>query len=243
MIRDLPDTAIPIPRSEWTVGDAAAHLAFTNLGLAMMARGLQIPYGDGTREGLADANEVALEGFGERDAGVLAKKIVDGARMVFVEAAAQPPDRVCFTPMGPMDVDGLTSYLLVHQVMHGSAIATALGAPWPFQPDDVELMWPFIAHVVPRVVRPEASAGLTACFELHFGEGFGFAVMFDDGELTLARSPSRPVECRLSADPQTLLLVLVKILTAEEAFEGGDLTISGPRAELGTTLIDLFNIP
>jgi uncharacterized protein (TIGR03083 family) len=243
MVRDLPDTAIPIPRSEWTVGEAAAHLAFTNLGLAMMARGLQIPYGDGTRQGLAEANEVALEGFGERDACVLAQRILDGAHMVFAEAAAQPPDRVCFTPMGPMDVDGLTSYLLVHQAMHGSAIATALGAPWPFDPEDVVLMWPFISHVIPRVVRAGAAAGLTACFEMQFGEGFGFAVMFDGGELTVARSPSRPVDCRLSADPQTLFLVLVRILPIEEAVRSGDLTISGPRAELGTTLIDLFNIP
>ena len=243
MIRDLPDRAIPIPRSEWTVCDAAAHLAFTNLGLAMMARGLEIPYGDGTREGLAEANEVALEGFGERDASVLAQRIVAGAHMVFAEAAVQPPDRVCFTPMGPMNIDGLTSYLLVHQAMHGSAIATALQAPWPFDPDHVELMWPFIAHVVPRVVRSEAAAGLTACFELQFGENFGVAVMFDEGELTIARSPSRPVDCRLSADPQTLFLVLVKILPTGEAVERGDLTISGPRAELGTMLIDLFNIP
>src|SRR5713226_5378411 len=100
MVRGLPDMNLPIPNSEWTVGEAAAHLAFTTLGMAMMARGLVIPYGDGTREGLALANEVALEGFSERDGAVLADRMVEATAMLFDEAAAQPPDRICTTPMG-----------------------------------------------------------------------------------------------------------------------------------------------
>ena len=43
MVRDLPDVNIPIPNSEWRVSEAAAHLAYANLGMAMMARGLAIP--------------------------------------------------------------------------------------------------------------------------------------------------------------------------------------------------------
>lgn len=243
MIRDLRDPTVPIPRSEWTVGEAAAHLAFANLGMAMMARGLEVPYGDGTREGLAEANAVSLEGFGERRLRVLADKIVDGARMVFAEAAAQSPDRVCFTPMGPMDVGALTSYLLVHQSMHGAAIAAALGAPWPFDPEHVELMWPFIAHAAPRMLSPEGAAGLSARFELHFGKVLTLAVRIDDGRLEMARSSSGPVDCHLAADPQTLFLVLIKVVPTEEALERGDLAVTGPRAELGPRLVDLLSVP
>src|SRR5713226_786431 len=102
MVRGLPDMNLPIPNSEWTVGEAAAHLAFANLGMAMMARGLEIPYGDGTRAGLQEANAVALEGFTERDGAVLADRMVAAVGMVFEEARVQPPDRVCVTPMGRM---------------------------------------------------------------------------------------------------------------------------------------------
>lgn len=243
MVRHLRGTDIRIPRSDWTVGDAAAHLAFTTLGMAMMARGLEIPYGDGTREGLAVANEVALEGFSERDGAELAQRIVEGARMVFDEAAVQPPDRVCATPMGAMPLDGLLAYLLMHQAMHGSAMATAVDAPWPFDAEDVALMWPFLEHVLPRIVAEEAAAGVTTCYELHFGDVLGFAMMFDSGRLTVAPNAARPADCILGADPQSLLLIIAKVITVEDAIKDAQLQLSGPRAELGFTLPDLLNMP
>ena len=236
MVRDIPDVNIRIPHSEWRVGEAAAHLAFANLGMAMMARGLEIPYGDGTREGLAVANELALEGFTERDGAVLADRMVAGARMVFDEARVQPPDRTCPTPMGPMPVATLTSYLAVHEAMHGSAIATAVGAPWPFDPE-------FISYVMPRVVDPVQVAGVTACYELHFGDAFTCALMIDDGSVEPALQPSRPPDCIVSGDAHALFLVIVRVLTMQGAVEAGDLRLSGPNPELGLRMADFFNIP
>ena len=243
MVRDLPDVNIPIPNSEWRVSEAAAHLAFANLGMAMMARGLEIPYGDGTREGLAVANAVALEGFTERDGAILADRMVAAARMVFDEARVQPPDRICPTPMGRMPVATLTSYLAVHEAMHGSAIATAAGAPWPFDPGHVPLMWPFISYVLPRVTDAVQMAGLTACFELRFGDVFTCALMVQNGTVEPALTPSRPPDCIVAGDAQSLFLVIVKIFTMQDAVDAGDITLSGPRPDLGLRLPDLFNIP
>lgn len=243
MVRDLPDLNIPIPNSEWLVGEAAAHLAFATLGMAMMARGLEIPYGDGTREGLQEANAVALEGFSERDAAVLADRLMAGVGMVFDEARVQPPDRICVTPMGSMPVATLTSYLAVHGAMHGSAIATALNAPWPFEAEHLPLMWPFISHVLPRVTAHAEIAGVTACFELHFGDALIAAIMIDDGSVTTALTPSRPPDCIVSGDAQVLFLVMVKILTMRDAVDAGDLTLSGPKPEQGLKMADYFNIP
>lgn len=243
MVRDTPDVNIQIPHSEWRVGEAAAHLAFANLGMAMMARGLEIPYGDGTREGLAVANEIALEGFTEREGAVLADRMVAGARMVFAEARAQPPDRICATPMGPMPVATLTSYLAVHEAMHGSAIATAVGAPWPFDPEHLPMMWPFIAYVMPKVVDPVELAGVTACYELQFGDAFTCALMIDDGEVVPALRPSRAPDCVVSGDAHTLLLVIVRVLTMKDAVDAGDLRLSGPNPGLGLRMADFFNIP
>lgn len=90
MIRDLTDTSIRIPHSQWTVGEAAAHLAYTSVGMAIIVRGIEVEHGDGTRKGLAEANAVSLEGFTEREGAVLADRIVEGARVCLAEAAAQP---------------------------------------------------------------------------------------------------------------------------------------------------------
>ena len=243
MVRDLPDVNIPIPNSEWRVSEAAAHLAYANLGMAMMARGLEIPHGDGTREGLAVANAVALEGFTERDGAVLADRMVAAARMVFDEARVQPPDQICPTPMGRMPVATLTSYLAVHEAMHGSAIATAVGAPWPFDPEHVPLMWPFISYVLPKTVDVVQVAGLTACFELRFGDAFTCALMVLNGSVEPALTPSMPPDCIVSGDAHTLFLVLVKVFTMQEALDAGDIALSGSRPDLGLRLPDLFNIP
>ena len=243
MVRDLPDVSIPIPNSEWRVSEAAAHLAYANLGMAMMARGLEIPHGDGTREGLAVANALSLEGFTERDGAVLADRMVAGATMVFDEARVQPPDRICPTPMGRMPVETLTSYLVVHEAMHGSAIATAVGAPWPFEPEHVLLMWPFISYVLPKVCDVVQMAELAACFELRFGDVFTCALMVQNGTVEPALTPSRPPDCIVAGDAQSLFLVIVKIFTMQDAVDAGDITLSGPRPDLGLQLPDLFNIP
>jgi hypothetical protein len=243
MVRDLPDVNIWIPHSEWRVSEAAAHLAYANIGMAMMARGLEIPHGDGTREGLAIANEIALEGFTERDGTVLADRMVAAARMVFDEARAQPPDRICPTPMGPMPVETLTSYLVVHEAMHGSAIASAVGAPWPFDPEHVARMWPFLSYVLPRVADVREIGGLTACFELHFGDVLRCALMMNDGVVSMALTPTRPADCIVAGNAQSLFLVMVKVLTMQGAVDAGDIALSGPRPDLGLRLPDFFNVP
>ncbi|MFE3150459.1 maleylpyruvate isomerase family mycothiol-dependent enzyme [Streptomyces sp. NPDC059218] len=76
VLRGAADTSVPVPRSEWTVGEAAAHLAQANELMADIAAGRERRYGDGTPQSLAAANERALAEFGERAAGPLAELIV-----------------------------------------------------------------------------------------------------------------------------------------------------------------------
>jgi hypothetical protein len=145
--------------------------------------------------------------------------------------------------MGRMPVATLTSYLAVHEAMHGSAIATAVGAPWPFDPEHLPLMWPFLAYVLPKVVDVVEVAELTACFELRFGDVFTCALMIGAGSVEPDMTPSRPPDCIVSGDAQSLFLVLVKVLTMQGAVDAGDITLSGPRPDLGLRLPGLFNIP
>ncbi len=69
LLSGAADTGIAVPGSEWTVGEAAAHLAQANELMADIAAGRERRHGDGTPQGLAAANALALAGFAERGAG------------------------------------------------------------------------------------------------------------------------------------------------------------------------------
>jgi uncharacterized protein (TIGR03083 family) len=246
MVRDLSDTAIPIPRSEWTVGEAAAHLAYTNIGLAIMARGVFIPYADGTRAGFAEANAAALEGYTDRDGPLLAGRIVDGARSFVAEAAAQPPGGTYETPMGSMDLDTFAAYVLTHNLMHGCQIADALGAPYPFEPEHAAMVWRFLAHGIRVMFREEAAAELVpagACITITVGDVVSGALVFGDGTVRVESGVAGEADCHLSADPLTFFRVMLQLVDVTDAVEQGGLRISGSRPELGALLPSLYEVP
>ncbi|HEY8200375.1 MAG TPA: maleylpyruvate isomerase N-terminal domain-containing protein [Actinomycetota bacterium] len=243
MIAELADTGVPIPRSEWTVGEAAAHLAYTNIGLAIMARGLFIPYADGTRAGFAEANANALEGYTDRDGALLAGRIVDGVRAFVAEAAAQPPGGTYQTPMGTMDLDTFAAYVLTHNLMHGCQIADALAAPFPFQPEHAAMVWRFLTHAVPLMFNEQAGRDLEACVELTVEGAFSGVLVFGGGRVTLEPSAPGAIDCHLSADPLTFFRVMLQLTNVPDAVAEGGLRISGPRPELGAMLPSLFEVP
>ena len=105
------------------------------------------------------------------------------------------------------------------------------------------MMWPFISYVMPRVVDPVQVAGVTACYELHFGDAFTCALMIDDGSVEPALQPSRPPDCIVSGDAHALFLVIVRVLTMKDAVDAGELRLSGPNPGLGLIMADFFNIP
>lgn len=69
LLRGAPDTGAPVPGLTWTVGEVAAHLAQANALMAEVAAGCTHRHGDGTPQGIAEANERALAAYGERAAG------------------------------------------------------------------------------------------------------------------------------------------------------------------------------
>lgn len=241
MVRDLPDTNIPIPGSEWTVGEQAAHLAYTNVGLAIMARGLFIPYADGTREGFREANADSLDGYPDRDGALLAGRIVEGARAFVAEAAAQPPGEMYQTPMGTMDLDTFRAYVLTHNLMHGCAMADGLGLPSPFEPRHAALVWPFLAHALPLMLHEDA--GLEGTIELTVEGCFSAALVLGGGTARVEDAAPGQVDCHLSADPLTFFRVILRMQAVDDAVRRGTLRLTGPRPELGAQLPDHLEVP
>ncbi|MFI1660025.1 maleylpyruvate isomerase family mycothiol-dependent enzyme [Streptomyces sp. NPDC020472] len=198
---------LPVPRSTWTVGEAAAHLAQANALMADLAAGHERPYGDGTPGSLAEANERALAGFGERSPGPLAEMITERAAAFLAGVEERDPAERLSTPLGPMGPAVLGSYLLTHMLGHGYDLALALGRPHMLDAHRVGLTLPFMIEAMPRVADPAAVAGLTASFAVRLRGGPGFGVTVTDGAVRTGHEPPARPDCTILTEPVAFLLL------------------------------------
>ncbi|MEU2238357.1 maleylpyruvate isomerase family mycothiol-dependent enzyme [Streptomyces sp. NPDC018338] len=198
---------LPVPRSTWTVGEAAAHLAQANALMAEIADGRERPYGDGTPGSLAEANERALASFAERDPAPLADMIAAQAEAFLVAVERRDPAEALTTPLGTMTPAVLGSYLLTHMLGHGYDLALALGRPHMLDVRRVVLTLPFMLAAMPKVADPAAVAGLTARFAVRLRGGPAFGVTITDGDVRVDREPPARPDCTVLTEPVAFLLL------------------------------------
>lgn len=243
LVEPVVDTSVPLPRSEWTVGEAAAHLAWAQETFTRILRGEAVQHGDKTPEGLAEANAVVLNRYTERGGARLAELIVEWTRAYVQSVAGAPSDLAVPTPMGTMNVDTCSAYMLTHLMMHGAPIAEALHKSNPFGPAEVEQSLAFITYVMPAIVDEEAARGFSACYDVRFRRGPRLAFMFDDGQLTIASAPTRRVDCHISADPVAFLLVGSGMVGQWGQIARGRLMTWGRKPWLALKFTGLFHPP
>ncbi|MFG2522309.1 maleylpyruvate isomerase family mycothiol-dependent enzyme [Streptomyces sp. NPDC048527] len=243
LLRSCADTAVPIPGAQWTVGEAAAHLMVANELMAGLAEGRQLPYGDGTPESLAEANAASLAAFTERDGAVLADGIVRHAHAFNEAACLRPADEPTLTPLGPMDLATLGSYLLTHILGHGYDIAVALRRPHMVDRERVELTLPFLTLAMPRVVDKRAAAGHDGCYQLRVRGGSRFAVTFADGVATVSAEPPRRPDCTIEAEPVTFFLLALGRCSPTRAIARGKILAWGRKPWRAPGFPTLFRAP
>jgi uncharacterized protein (TIGR03083 family) len=243
MIRPLADTTIPVPGSDWTVGETANHVAMAGQLYVDLAGGAPRVHGDGTREGLAAANAEALATDPERRADVLADAVVTRTRTFLDTVDARPPGQSVLTPAGKMDMDTLVPYALTHTLMHACGLARALGEKPPIRRDHVGLMLPFLAVAMENYVRKDKTKDLTASFLLRLRGGPKVAVTFDKGALSIGTQPPRRVDCHISADPVALFLVATGMRKQWGPIATGKLTTWGTKPWLALQFVGFFATP
>jgi uncharacterized protein (TIGR03083 family) len=243
LIGALPTADIAIPSADWTVAEAAAHLAMANELMATIAASTPATYGDGTKAGLASANAQSLSENTERDPAVLAQRIA-GQAAAFLEAArVRPAAEVVDTPMGPMPLGVFSCYLLAHMLSHGNAIAAALRQPPIVRAQHVELILPFIRTTMPRLVDRTAVRDLSACYELRLRGITRLSVVFTDGVATVSDTPQRPVDCTISVDPLSFFLLSTGLSGQWPLIARGKLRAWGCRPWLAFRFLGFFAIP
>ena len=248
LLNSASDTTVPVPDSEWTVGEAAAHLALANELMADLAAGHERPYGDGTPQSLAAANAQSLAAFGQRDAEPLASMIteqadafLDAAERVAGEESAAGPALV--TPLGPMDRSVLASYLLTHMLGHGYDLARALKRPHMIDRDRVALCMPFMLSVMPRVVDTAAIAGPAVHYAIRLRGGTAFGVSPGDGAVQVSPTPMERPDCTILIEPVTFLLIALGRRNPWRAIGQGQVLAWGRKPWLAPRFPTLFTAP
>ena len=243
MIRPLPDTAIPIPGADWTVGETANHVAMAGQLFVDLANGIPRVHGDMTKEGMAAANAGWLARDPERRADRLADAIVSKTQAFLDLVEGRPATQPVLTPAGKMDMETLVSYALTHTLMHACAIAPALRKPLPVTRAHVNLMMPFLTVGMENFVLKEKTKNLTACFLLHLRGGPQVAVTFDTGVLRLDTKPPRRVDCHIVADPVALFLVAMGLKKQWGPIATGKLMTWGTKPWLALQFVGFFATP
>ncbi|MFD8717135.1 maleylpyruvate isomerase family mycothiol-dependent enzyme [Streptomyces sp. NPDC059629] len=238
------DTSAAVPGSEWTVGEAAAHLALANELMADLAQGRERPYGNGTPQSLAAANAESLAVFGERRAEPLAAMITAQAGRCVDALAATADGPAPVTPLGPMDRSVLGSYLLTHMLGHGYDLARALRRPHMVDAERVGWCMPFILSVMPAVADRSVTAGLTARYTIRLrGGDSAFGVTLTDGTVHVAPEPQERPDCTIVIDPVAFLLIALGRRNPWLAMARGQVLAFGRRPWLGPRFPALFVAP
>jgi uncharacterized protein (TIGR03083 family) len=250
LLRALPTSDLPIPGSEWTVRDTAAHLTSYCPIYSEIANGvtspIQGPTDDGValRDLLAIVSRQLLSDIPETDPTRLADLVLEGARRLIDTTAGRAPDqRVPWHCGVHLNTADLVTVMLGDFLLHGYDIAMATGAPWPIDAADAVLVLGAYAPCFGLCVNRETAAGLNAAFEIELRGAARLVVRFVDGEYHLEEAGSGPVDCLISADPVAYFLVGTGRLSPVTAIALGLLSAGGARPELAALFNDLFIFP
>lgn len=248
LLRGVDDTSVAVPDSQWTLGEAAAHLAQANELMADVAAGRERPYGDGTPQSLAAANAQALATFEERRAQPLASMIQEQAD-AFLDAVHRgasdenAAEAALVTPLGPMDRHVFASYLLTHMLGHGYDLARALKRPHMIDRERVELCMPFFLSVMPRVADPTAIADLAARYTIRLRGGPAFGVSLADRAVVVTPTPLERADCTILLEPVTFLLIALGRRNPWRAMAQGHILAWGRKPWLAPRFPTLFTAP
>ncbi len=251
LLRETDDIERRAAGTDWTVAETAAHVSSVLTGFSAAIAG-ELPalkYVDAdfpTR--LAASNDATIAMVDYTDAARLAELITVGAQRLLELVEAADPHMECETPWyGPgrtRTVDCLTALALSELTLHGHDIATGMGRPWPITAEHATLIVGTVCpEMAPLIVRPEAARGAPVTYEVRLrGGGPRYVIRVADGTAEV-RAAGRPVDCVISADPVTYLLVVYGRMPLARALLRGGLLAWGRRPWLGLRFKNLFFNP
>jgi uncharacterized protein (TIGR03083 family) len=254
LLRETDDIGRQAAGTDWTVAETAAHVSVVLAGFSAAIDGeVQALTPEHYLDAafpirLAATNAATIAMVDHTDAVRLAELIVAGAQRFLELAAATDPEMECATPWyGPdrtRTVDCITALVLGELTVHGHDIATGTGRPWPIPVGYAKLIVGTVCPAMsPLVVRPEAGRGAPVTYEVRLrGNGPRYVIRVADGTAEV-RAVGGPVDCVISADPVTYLLVVYGRMPLGRALLRGGIVAWGRRPWLALRFKDLFFNP
>jgi uncharacterized protein (TIGR03083 family) len=251
LLRETDDIERPAAGTNWRVAETAAHVSCVfsgfNAAIAGDLPALKYLQADFPTR-LATVNGAAVAMVDHIDAARLAEVITAGAQRFLELAAAADPHMACATPWyGPdrtRTPDCLTALALAELTVHGHDIATGTGRPWPIPAAHAKLIIGTVCpEMSPLLVRPEAGRGAPLTYEVRLrGNGPRYVIRIADGTAEV-RAAGGPVDCVISANPVTYLLVVYGRMPLGRALLRGGILAWGRRPWLSLRFKDLFFNP
>jgi uncharacterized protein (TIGR03083 family) len=254
LLRDTDDIAHQAAGTDWTVAETAAHVSVVLTAFSaaiageMQALTPEQYLDEDFPIRLAATNAATIAMVDRTDPVQLAELIAAGAQRFLQLAATADPEMECETPWyGPgrtRTVDCLTALALGELTVHGHDIATGTGRPWPIPAEHAKLILGTVCpEMSPLVVRPEAGRGTPMTYEIRLrGNGPRYVIRVADGTAEV-RAVGGPVDCVISADPVTYLLVVYGRMPLGQALLRGGILAKGRRPWLGLRFKSLFFNP
>jgi uncharacterized protein (TIGR03083 family) len=200
------DSALPLPNSDWVAADVAAHLLIAGRALEGYVRGDREPVTD--VDDVPGSNARRLRETTERDVNTLTKELHDVTdRFLELTDHADAADAAFWHGLD-VTVGALYGIYLGELLLHGRDVARAAGRRWPISKQDAVMIFEGAAAVSHAFLDEDAVRDFRATYGLRLRGGPSFTFAFDDGVLTVTDGSPARADCRVSADPRSLVLVV-----------------------------------
>jgi uncharacterized protein (TIGR03083 family) len=222
----------------WTVGETAAHVARSAEDFLEAARGDTTPV---ALDDVADHNAEFLTDNPERDPHVLANRFEDNelALVNYVGSLdGDPAVEVFDGVVVPMST--LVAVEIGEVLVHGYDIAGACGLDWPIGSQHAALTVGALLPILPHMIDPTKAAGFDARVEFRIRGGIEAILAFDDGVLRIEPADGQRVDCRLTVDPATYLLLSFNRIGSTIPTLRGKIVAWGRKPWLAVRMASLF---
>jgi uncharacterized protein (TIGR03083 family) len=245
LVLSAPDAGRPVPGSEWTVGDVAAHVALGTEAYAGFAYGAREPFvdvSDIAGGSLTRSSAGRLHDEPDRDLGALVVRARAALTSLLDSIEGRAGDEPVVWNGHEIALDAMVGLGLAEYLLHGRDVAVALHRPWPISPDDARLVLVSALPILPLLVNPATTRAVKATYDLRVRGGDRVTIAIDDGHMSVG-PPRRSVDCHVSAEPVALLLVAYGRRTQWIPVLTGKLVAWGRKPWLGLRLVKYLVTP
>jgi hypothetical protein len=218
----------------WEMGDVACHVCHVINGDTDALAGRPLPITELTPPAVAVLTDAMLAADPERDLGVLADRIETLLADFLAVSNAPVSEQVTWLGDIRLPASAVACHLLEELLVHGFDMAIATNGAWKIAPAHAALALagaavPIVTAAGPLAfVHPKRALGFRARFDMRLRGHQRFTFVFDDG-MTIEDDTSEPVDAHVSADPVSMLLLMLGRVSPTRAILGGKITAWGWR--------------